>query len=140
MIMYDRLKFFFTLHAEKFRFLIVGGVNTAFGLGIFPLLYYIFKDYYFHYLIILSIAHFFALNFSFLTNKFFVFRTKGNYLEEYPKFLAYQIAILLAYMGPFTLLVEVGHLHPIATQLILTISVAIISYFYYSRITFLKKY
>jgi putative flippase GtrA len=135
----SKIKNIVHLHEEKFRFLVVGAINTLFGLSVFPILYFILGDFKEHYLILLSIAHFFALNFSFFTNKFYVFKTIGNYSHEYPRFLGYQILVLIAYMGPFTFLVEVGHLHPVVTQIVLSVTVVIISYFYYSKITFLKN-
>ena len=128
-----------SLHAQKLRFLIVGSINTVFGIGLFPVFYYLMNENREHYILILSLTHFIALNFSFFTNKFFVFRTRGNYLREYPKFFAYQLFILIAYLGPFAALVEIGHLHPIVSQLTLSTTVFVISYFWYSKITFLKK-
>ena len=69
---------------EKIRFLLVGGFNTMIGYGLFVILYFLLQNY-LHYSLILWIQFMIAVNISYLTMKFFVFRTKKNYKSEYPK-------------------------------------------------------
>jgi putative flippase GtrA len=101
--------------AEVIRFLLVGGFNTVFSIGL-------------AWLIVHPIAHFFprlhlsivvlasqiittpiAITVAFLGYKWFVFRTHGNYLKEWLKcFAVYSVSI----PAPFLIL-------PVATNLFL---------------------
>ena len=78
---------------EKIRFLLVGGFNTMIGYALFVILYFLLQNY-FHYSLILWIQFMIAVNISYLTMKFFVFRTKKNYKSEYPK-------TILTYIGVY---------------------------------------
>ena len=86
------LKLFFHF-PEKIRFLLVGGFNTVVGYIIFVILYFFLQNY-LHYSLILLIQFMIAVNISYLTMKFFVFRTKKNYKSEYPK-------TILTYIGVY---------------------------------------
>ena len=66
------------------RYLLVGGFNTVFGYGTFALLNWLFTglgSYSYMYAAIL--ANFIAITVAFLGYKWFVFRTRGNYLMEW---------------------------------------------------------
>jgi putative flippase GtrA len=69
---------------QVLRFLLVGGLNTLFGYGCFafftmlltPLMAY-------GYVVASLLANLLSISFSFLGYKWFVFKTKGNYLREW---------------------------------------------------------
>ena len=66
------------------RYLLVGGFNTAFGYGVFAVLNWSLTgrgSYSYMYAAVL--ANFIAITVAFLGYKWFVFRTRGNYLTEY---------------------------------------------------------
>ena len=65
-----------------FNYLFVGAVNTAFGYGLYALLVYATRGRYMAAAVLSQIA---GVTFSYLTYKFFVFKTKGDYLREYVK-------------------------------------------------------
>ena len=130
---------FLNIEEKKLRFLIIGGVNTLFGISIFPILYYLLENFHIHYLIILFIGHLIAINFSYFSNKFLVFKTKGNFINEYPRFFFYQILVFLLNLGPFAALVEIAGIHPVIVQVILTCLMILISYIWYNRYTFIEK-
>jgi len=68
------------------RYVLVGGFNTLFGYGVFVLLNWSFRGlgaYSYMYAAVLS--NFIAITVAFLGYKWFVFRTRGNYLREWSR-------------------------------------------------------
>ncbi len=66
------------------RYVLVGGFNTAFGYGLFALLNWAFKGLgSYSYMYAAVLANFIAISVAFLGYKWFVFRTRGNYLMEW---------------------------------------------------------
>jgi putative flippase GtrA len=87
---------------QKIRYLLIGGINTVFGYFVTVFFYYSLTNV-LHTLTILCLANVCAISFSFLTNKFFVFKTKGKWTSEYLRyFFVYGntalIAILLTWI------------------------------------------
>lgn len=92
------------------RYLTVGVVNTAFGYGSYALFTHMLTPRMpAAYLLASLLSSVLAITFSFLTYKWFVFRTKGNYLREWGRcFVVYGGTILvgLALLPPLVLVVE----------------------------------
>jgi putative flippase GtrA len=65
------------------RFLAVGGFNTLFGYGLFALLNWSLTPVPYGYLWATILANLIAITVAFLGYKWFVFRTRGNYLREW---------------------------------------------------------
>ncbi|MGA2005371.1 MAG: GtrA family protein [Terriglobales bacterium] len=66
------------------RYLAVGACNTAFGYGCFALFTFLLTPLIAYSYVVASLcANLFAITFSFLGYKWFVFRTHGNYLKEW---------------------------------------------------------
>ena len=73
-----------TTPATVIRYLTVGAINTAFGYGCFALFTMLLTPFVaYGYLFALLISNLFGITFSFLGYKWFVFKTKGNYLKEW---------------------------------------------------------
>jgi len=84
------------LDNQKVRYLIIGGINTVFGYFVTIFFYYSLTNV-LHTLTILCLANVFAISFSFLTNKFFVFKTKRKWTSEYLRyFFVYGNTALIA--------------------------------------------
>jgi len=85
----------------KLRFLITGFVNTVFGYFCGVIIYNNFYDK-ISIVYIGLISNFISISFSFLTNKFFVFKkSKGSFLFQYFKsFLTHGLIVII---GVFTL-------------------------------------
>jgi putative flippase GtrA len=124
------------LHETKLRFVVAGGLNTLFGLAAFPILMWLFSSSALHYLVILTLAQVLSILFAFLTNKFLVFRTRGNLGPELVKFCTFHAGYFLANLAALPLLVEVCGIPPIWAQLLFAGCVIVTSYFWHSRITF----
>lgn len=123
-------------HQTKIRFLLAGALNTALGLAVFPALYFLAAPLKLHYLIILSISQTLCITFAYLTNKFLVFKTSGNYLRETGKFLTFHLSYFLVNLAALPALVEFVGVNPVWAQTLFAVLVIVTSYFWHSRITF----
>jgi len=123
-------------HGTKARFLVVGGLNTLFGLGFYPLVYLVFTPLRPHYLLLLVLSQIPCVTVSFLTNKLLVFKTTGNYAREYTKFVTYYASIFVINLAALPVLVETAAMKPIWAQTLFSSVTIAASYFWQSRITF----
>jgi putative flippase GtrA len=120
------LKIFFQL-PEKVRFVLIGGFNTAFGFGLFSLLYLLlYKNL--NYLVILIINNFLAVSVAFFMLKFFVFQTQDNYWKEFIRCHLIYLLILMLNSILLYLLVDVFNQEVIISQFLITITLVVLSY------------
>lgn len=123
-------------HQTKVRFLLAGILNTAIGLAVYPALYFLAAPLKLHYLMVLIVSQIVCITFAFLTNKFLVFRTSGNYLRETGKFLTFHLSYFLVNLAALPALVEFVGMKPVWAQTLFAVLVIVTSYFWHSRITF----
>jgi putative flippase GtrA len=95
---------------QMIRYLLVGGFNTCFGYGLFVAFNYLFRDLGIYGSEIASLlANVIAITVAFLGYKWFVFRTRSNYLREWLRCLSvYGTSMLfsLVMLPPLTLLLR----------------------------------
>lgn len=105
------------------RFLLTGGWNTIFSYLVFSGLYFTLSKH-LHYMMILTIATVAGVTNAYFCHKFFVFKTKGNYLREYLRFYAvYSVQIGINYIFlPF--FIRVGMSPYLAQALIIGLTTA----------------
>jgi putative flippase GtrA len=86
---------------EVVRYLMVGGFNTVFGYGCFAAFNMALEPLGVHaYLLASLLANLVAISVAFLGYKWFVFRTRGNYLREWLRCMAvYSTTILVTLAG-----------------------------------------
>lgn len=123
-------------HETKARFLVAGGINTVFGLAIYPALFLTVGRQGMHYMVVLVISQILSITFAYGTQKFLVFRTKGNYLSEIGRFSLFYLSYFAVNLLALPFLVEIVHIGPIVAQFIFSLAVIVSSYFWHSRITF----
>ena len=123
-------------HETKARFLVAGGMNTVFGLAIFPILMWTLGPLGVHYMAVLVICQIPSITFAYCTQKILVFRTKGNYLSEFRKFCLFYLYNFLINLAALPFLVEIVRVNPIVAQISYSLVVIVTSYFWHSRITF----
>jgi putative flippase GtrA len=123
-------------HQTKVRFVIAGAFNTALGLVAYPTLYFVLAPMALHYLTIMVISQALCINFAFMTNKYLVFRTVGNHLSEYGKFITFHLGYFLLNLVVLPVLVEFALMNPVWAQMLFTVLVIVSGYFWQSRITF----
>ena len=123
-------------HQTKARFFVVGIFNTAWSLSIYPVLYFLAAPLKLHYLSILLFSYIVNMTVAFITNKYLVFKTSGNHLQEYGKFAVLQVLCFVVNLAALPALVELAGMKPVLAQTLFAILVIISSYFWHSRITF----
>ena len=121
---------------RPFRYLVAAGLNTAFGLAIYPALLLAFPWLRVHYMAGLFIAQALSLAFAYSSYKLGVFQTRGRYARELTAFLSFYGANYAANWIALPALVEVGHIPPIIAQLMFSALIMITSYFWHSKVTF----
>ncbi len=134
--MRSSLENFVEKHGTKVRYLVVGAANTAFGLAIFPLLFLALQSYRFHYVGVFIVSQVASVTFAYITNKFAVFKTRGNYIREYGKFVTFYASYAVFNLLVLSLLVEATGASPVWVQPLCAVMVVILSYAWHSRITF----
>lgn len=125
---------FFRL-SQEIRFILVGGWNTLFSLALFIFLYTYLQDY-LHYMIIAVICHILSVIQSFVTLKYFVFRTKGNLLQEYIRINITYAGALLCSLVLLYVFCDIYNLDPRLATFINAIIIASLSYLLHKFFTF----
>lgn len=128
--------YFSEMHGQKLRFILAGGLNTLVGLAAYPVLYFALGWLALDYIVILAICQVFCICFAYLTHKFFVFKTQGNYVREYLRFITFHLVLFGVNVVVLRFLVERLTLSPVWSQLGFALLVVITSYLWHSRITF----
>lgn len=122
------------------RFLIAGGLNTLFGLSIYPLLMWTVPGLDKRYMLALFFSQVISLSFAFLTYKIGVFSTRGtNVFREFATFSSFYVFNYAVNWLALPFLVEVGGISPIIAQLGFTLALIVGSWFWHSRVTFREK-
>lgn len=123
------------LRSQFFRYLVVGGWNTVFGIGLYWLSYHLFGQSV-HYLLLAVPVNVLAITNAFVCYKLIVFRTSGNWAKEYAKcFLVYGGGAL-ASMVLLWLFVDCFRLNPVFANIVGTVIVVIGSYFGHKYFSF----
>ena len=133
---------------ESVRFLVIGGCNTLFGVAdtfvLLKLLLWLRPDEPKTMgTLAMAVSSVINIGFSFLTYKWFVFRTKGNYLSEYLRSLTIylpSLALNTFLVAPLAALLKhwTGRDHAsvyAAMGIILTVTI-VFSFFGHKRVTF----
>ena len=123
-------------HQKKFRFLIAGGVNTIVGLSVYPLLFITLEPLGAGYVQVLIIAQIICISFSFVSNKYFVFKTIGNLKKEYFRFFIFHGFYFLLNLICLPLLVEILKINPVISQTLFVAVIIMTSYFWHNAVTF----
>lgn len=121
------------------RFIVAGGINTGFGLAIYPLLLWSSDWLRYHYMVALLIAQCMSVLFAFTTYRIGVFRGEGEMVRQFGLFSSFYLFNYITNWVALPLLVEVGRIPPVIAQLGFTIVLVIGSYFWHSRVTFSKR-
>lgn len=120
-------------HHDKFRFLVVGAWNTAFGYLAFAGLYLVLDR---RYMIAALAGHALAVTQSFLAHRFVTFQSRGALSLEFLRFnLAYLGSLILGLAG-LALLVEVFQVPPLLAQAGLVLLTTLGSYLVHRGFTF----
>jgi putative flippase GtrA len=121
----------------EFRFLLVGGFNTAFAYFVSIGLYYALTRR-LHLVAIAAIANVICITEAFIVYKLFVFRSRGRWLPEYMRcYVVYGGSALIGIAGLWLLVNVLGIPFWIAQGVLMVVGV-VISYMGHDRFTFNK--
>ena len=115
---------------ERVRFLVVGGINTAFGYAVFAALY-LDAGQRIGYLGSLYISYVVGVSLAFVLHRRVTFRaheTGGNPVLDFLRFASVYVVSLAVNTIGLPLLVELGHLPALEAQAIMVVVTTIISY------------
>ena len=126
------------------RYLVVGGCNTVFGYGCFALFTMLLTPILSYGYVVASLtANVFSITFAFLGYKWFVFKTKGNYLKEWIRCVGVYAGSMILSAAALPLVVGIIRRQPghdqsapyIAGAIVLVFSV-VFSFFGHRHISF----
>jgi len=118
-----------SINNKPLLYIIVGSFNTLFALCLFPILFLSFNEV--HYNILISISALLSTLVSFSTQAYFVFRKLDSLFYKFYKFVLFQFFIYLVNIFSMFILIELLAFNILITQIILTIIIAMSSYFIY---------
>ncbi len=120
---------------QAFVYLVVGGWNTVFGIGLYALAYSLLgrRINYFELLIPCNII---AITNAYVCYKFFVFRTRGNWLREYLRFYIVYGAAMVIGVVLVAFFVQAFNMQPIIANMLSASVTAACSFFGHKRISF----
>ena len=127
----------------KIRFLIVGAWNTLFGYGVFYLLDYafegLFEARYAAYMSAICIAQVIAVINAFIFHKYYTFRSKVKSIKIVGEFLKFSLTYAAVFCLNIILMpvfVEIFHVQPRLSGLVILFINTLVSYVGHSRFSF----
>ncbi len=123
---------------QRLAFLIVGGLNTAIGFVAFVFFQHFVGRHAgrYGYMVTLGCAHVVAVLCAFWLYRHLVFRVRGHVLADLARFESVYLVSLGVNAALLPLLVEVGHLTPIVSQLVVLVATTAISWFGHKYFSF----
>jgi len=122
---------------ERVKYLLVGVVNTAFGISLFTAFYFLFLGK-IHYILILAITQIFAVTFSHFTQRNFVWHSKKHYVKELAKFGTTYLVASFANILLLTVAVEYLEFPTLYSQYAIGFALIVTTYFSQKRWVFQK--
>jgi putative flippase GtrA len=124
--------------AEKLRFLVVGGFNTAVGFGAFSLIQFLSNGA-LHEVVVLLLGHLVASSIAFVLHRRVVFRVSGQILLDYVRFQSVYVLPLTINAIALPLLVRVAGMNVYIAQALFTVVSVVISYVGHKYFSFRRK-
>jgi putative flippase GtrA len=123
--------------SEKIRYLFVGAYNTAFGYGVFVVLWYFFHHE-IHYVTVLIISHFVSVSNAYIGYRIFVFQAKGQWFIEFVRFNMVYIGAFCFNLVSLPVLIESLDISPFIAQAGIVVTTVVSSYILHRRFSFKK--
>lgn len=124
---------------KRVAFLIVGAANTAIGFGWFSLFLWIFGALPAGYMIALVTAQVFAVLCAFVLYRKFVFRVTGQVWRDLMRFSSVYAVSFGINLVVLPVLVEILHLNPLLSQVVIIFVTTIVSYLGHNYFSFRRK-
>jgi putative flippase GtrA len=114
---------------ERVAFLIVGGINTVIGFGLYAALtVWVFHDVYLGYTLSLVVSYAIAILVAFVLYRRFVFRVTGHVVRDFLRFIAVYAVSISINLVALPVLVELVGIPPILAQAIILVITTIVSF------------
>ncbi len=123
---------------QRFRFLLVGGVNTAFSTALFVMLVLAFGPRVPSF-VSLGISWVVSLVLVFFAYRHLVFRVRGHLWLDFVRFSGTNVTALLINLVALTILVDVIGWPAIPVQIMIVCFVIVFNYFGHKHISFRRK-
>ena len=134
-IAHPRVAIVKALADQRIRFLIAGGINTAFGAGLFVGLHFTI-EHTVGYLGVLTVAWVISVLEAFVTYRYFVFRVRGKFFLDLSRFSLVYLGLYLVNLAVLPLLVEVAGLPVLLAQAATFPVVVVVSYLGHHNFSF----
>lgn len=125
---------------KRVSFLLVGGINTLIGFGIYTLLtVWVFHDLKFGYLISLVISYAVGITIGYFLYRRFVYKVNGKIFSDFVKFTSvylFSITLNLILLPAFVQLTPIG---PVLAQAMVLVITTLVSYFGHGYFSFRRK-
>jgi len=129
------------------RYILVGGFNTVFGYGLFALLNWLSRGMgSYNYMFAAVVSNVVAVTVAFLGYKWFVFRTRGNYLVEwmrcigvYGSSMAFGLAALPILVTILRRYLQKPEQAPYIAGAILTLTTVLFSFLGHKKFSFRER-
>lgn len=122
-------------HQQKINYVLVGIWNTIFGYSVFVALYFLFGKSV-HYMFIWVVSTVLSITNAHIGFKSFVFRTRGNYLQEYLRFYVVYSGSMVLNLVLLPLCVEMFRITPPVAQAGIICIGAVVNYLGHKHISF----
>ena len=123
---------------ERFRFVFIGAINTAFGFLLFTVLYFLL-DRKIHYILIFSTTQVIAVVFSHFMQRNFVWHSEKSYIKELAKFGATYVVVSIANVLLLTVAVEYLEFSTLYSQYAIGFALIVTTYFSQKHWVFRKS-
>lgn len=125
---------------QRIRFLFIGGINTVIGYGVF-VLGELTVGWIIGYVGSLYLSYLIAVPIAFLLHRRVTFRAheSGSRLVDFLRFSSVYVVSLVINTVGLPLLVEFGHLPPIAAQAIMVVVTTVLSYAGHKYFSFRRR-
>ncbi|MEI6286680.1 MAG: GtrA family protein [Bacillota bacterium] len=133
--MRKRAKHIYAKRKKEINYLMVGGWNVVFGYATFVVAYY-FLSMIWNYIAILVLVNIITITMAYIGYKFFVFKTKGNYLREYLRFYVVYGTGFVVNVALFPVLTYWLHINAYISQMLINGLIIIMSFIAHNNFSF----
>lgn len=123
---------------ERFRFLVVGGVNTGFAYVVFAVLVVLFEAVV-HYTLLLVATHVISVLFAYVLHRTLVFRIRGRWLRDLPRYWSVHLTGLGLNLVLLPILVDVVGMEVLVGQAFALFATAALSYLGHKHFSFRRQ-
>lgn len=114
---------------QRVAFLIVGGINTILGFGLYAAFtVWVFHDVYLGYTLSLVVSYAIAIVVAFVLYRRFVFRVTGHVLRDFLRFVAVYAVSIGINLVALPVLVELVGVSPILAQAVILVITTVVSF------------